>query len=618
MFRFLLVALLLLQVAKCEMDTTNKPEYVKQQITNGIQQESKLDTVQPPQQHLEEIEHSEQQQQQQVKQEPCQKPKQEAKKKLVKKKKYDMSQIVFVVLSQKHPRHAAIGDVTKKTLVKNLKKWGVKKPKVFTLHKDLTITGGWTITPLMSILIEETHPRTEWYAFLDEASEVNLEILNQILLNHEAIGEFFIGHAIKDDFVTIIHHHDKTGLRFPDFKAGFIMSRPLVKYISKEMGKGPFALLGLPVDHSIDVPFELAKAIKLLPSRQGARFDPVLNQYYNGGPLLEHDPRFCTSYSPECAFYPRDTTCPISREKSDVLVEQTLFAVKTCKANHETRLPIVQGTWGSAARNIIYVSEEVDSDYGTTTLPGGDFNTIMGHCNRTESILKHFARTARQNNWKWLVIADDDTILSVSKLMDAIQCYDKDDGEKFALGERFGFRVNGPAKQIGSDFLVGGSSMVFNIDLVEHMVDSSHNLCTCEHPGYPDDIHLGECLFRLNVSLVHHDQFHQVRPEDYHPSRLAHQGALSFHKFENTDPINTYNTWFKSHDQHLTEKYTSNESSNNNSNSSNNSNNNNEINVDIAESKDSIENLGAESDREAQKENNYNTPTESENLHQEL
>ena len=616
MFRYLLVTLLLLQVAKCEMGTSNKPEFVEQQITNGIHQESKLDTLQPPQQHSEQLGHS--QQQQQVKQEPGQKPKQEAKKKLVKKKKYDMSQIVFVVLSQKHPRHAAIGDVTKKTLVKNLKKWGVKKPKVFTLHKDLTITGGWTITPLMSILIEETHPRTEWYAFLDEASEVNLEILNQILLSHEAIGEFFIGHAIKDDFVTIIHHHDKTGLRFPDLKAGFIMSRPLVKYISKEMGKGPFALLGLPVDHSIDVPFELAKAIKLLPSRQGARFDPVLNQYYNGGPLLEHEARFCTSFSPECAFYPRDTTCPISREKSDVLVEQTLFAVKTCKANHETRLPIVQGTWGSAARNIIYVSEEVDSDYGTTTLPGGDFNTIMGHCNRTESILKHFARTARQNNWKWLVIADDDTILSVSKLMDAIQCYDKDDGEKVALGERFGFRVNGPGKQIGSDFLVGGSSMVFNIDLVEHMVDSSHNLCTCEHPGYPDDIHLGECLFRLNVSLVHHDQFHQVRPEDYHPSRLAHQGALSFHKFEKTDPINTYNTWFKSHDQHLTEKYTSNESSNNNSNSSNNSNNNNEINVDIAESKDSIENLGAESDREAQKENNYNTPTESENLHQEL
>jgi hypothetical protein len=46
---------------------------------------------------------------------------------------------------------------------------------------------------------------------------------------------------------------------------------------------------------------------------------------------------------------------------------------------------------------------------------------------RSEScaIIAYFSQTARQNNWKWLVIADDDTILSVAKLMDAIQCYDK-------------------------------------------------------------------------------------------------------------------------------------------------------------------------------------------------
>ena len=54
-----------------------------------------------------------------------------------------------------------------------------------------------------------------------------------------------------------------------------------------------------------------------------------------------------------------------------------------------------------------------------------EVNTLVGHCNKTQSILKHFAKNARANDWKWLVIADDDTILSVSKLMDAIQCYDK-------------------------------------------------------------------------------------------------------------------------------------------------------------------------------------------------
>ena len=42
------------------------------------------------------------------------------------KKKYDMSQIAFVVLSQSHPRHAAIGDETKAILVTI--EWDPKSP----------------------------------------------------------------------------------------------------------------------------------------------------------------------------------------------------------------------------------------------------------------------------------------------------------------------------------------------------------------------------------------------------------------------------------------------------------------------------------------------------------
>jgi len=82
--------------------------------------------------------------------------------------------------------------------------------------------------------------------------------------------------------------------------------------------------------------------------------------------------------------------------------------------------------------------------------------------------------------------------------------------EKIALGEKYGFRINGPGKKVGCDFLVGGSSMVFNLNAAEHMMSESHKLCTCEHPGYPDDIHFGECLYRLNISIVHHKEFHQV------------------------------------------------------------------------------------------------------------
>ena len=49
---------------------------------------------------------------------------------------------------------------------------------------------------------------------------------------------------------------------------------------------------------------------------------------------------------------------------------RTLFAVKTNKDNHKDRLPIVKQTWAPATKNIIYVSEVVDPEFGTTVLPG--------------------------------------------------------------------------------------------------------------------------------------------------------------------------------------------------------------------------------------------------------
>jgi hypothetical protein len=46
--------------------------------------------------------------------------------------------------------------------------------------------------------LQETHPRTEWYAFLHEASEVNPKILGDILIEKDAFEESFFGHALKD------------------------------------------------------------------------------------------------------------------------------------------------------------------------------------------------------------------------------------------------------------------------------------------------------------------------------------------------------------------------------------------------------------------------------------
>ena len=53
----------------------------------------------------------------------------------------------------------------------------------------------------------------------------------------------------------------------------------------------------------------------------------------------------------------------------------------------------------SAAFNIKYVSEVEEPEFETVVLPGANFNTEQGHCQKTEAILHYFNRNAKANNW---------------------------------------------------------------------------------------------------------------------------------------------------------------------------------------------------------------------------
>ena len=86
------------------------------------------------------------------------------------------------------------------------------------------------------------------------------------------------------------------------------------------------------------------------------------------------------------------------------ILQQKLFAIKTHTANHESRLPILRGTWLNVTYHSILVSDSFESKCGTTVSPGAEKNTAFGHCRKSMSILKHFKSKAKKNNWNWLVI----------------------------------------------------------------------------------------------------------------------------------------------------------------------------------------------------------------------
>eukprot|EP00095_Tigriopus_kingsejongensis_P006246 snap_masked-scaffold1159_size58420-processed-gene-0.4 protein:Tk06246 transcript:snap_masked-scaffold1159_size58420-processed-gene-0.4-mRNA-1 annotation:"general transcription factor iif subunit 1 isoform x1" len=259
---------------------------------------------------------------------------------------------------------------------------------------------------------------------------------------------------------------------------------------------------------------------------------------------MDHLEPFCAQAGQEgCATYPVPINCPTTEEELEETLKATLFAVKTCEKFHEERLTVIQETWGPAAVNVIYVSEKEDPQFDTLRLPGLR-NTERGHCNKTMSIVNYFRAHARERGWQWLVIADDDTILSVGKLASMLRCYDPQD--LVAIGQRYGFRI--ATGQHGYDYPTGGSSMIFSLPLIEKMADQKSH-CRCPSEEHPDDMLLGACLTNMGISLTHSKRLHQGRPEDYHEKLLAEHDPVSFHKFWQTDPVKTYRKWFAEWDE---------------------------------------------------------------------
>ncbi|KAK2171440.1 hypothetical protein NP493_1065g01034 [Ridgeia piscesae] len=199
--------------------------------------------------------------------------------------------------------------------------------------------------------------------------------------------------------------------------------------------------------------------------------------------------------------------------------------------------PHIKLTWGRQTRNIEYYSHQVDDTIPTIDL--GIPNTEGGHCAKTHAIL---TRVHHRPGMKWLIIVDDDTLLSVPRLRRLLACYDPT--EPVALGERYGYAVNTGQ---GYDYITGGGGMVFSQAAVHTLVEG--NDCRCGVPNSPDDMHLGMCLKRFHIPLTHSPLFHQARPADYSPGYLSSQLPVSFHKHWNCDPYKEYAQWLAADDE---------------------------------------------------------------------
>ncbi|XP_049529807.1 beta-1,3-glucosyltransferase [Anopheles darlingi] len=461
-------------------------------------------------------------------------------------------ELSFLVLSQPAKFNAARARSLRYSIVEQLKELtqpdagGPNEPdNVFLSHELFPDNdGAWAITPVLrhvrTSLLKATHRTARWLIICEEQSHVNVSLLAHHLAKEDYREKLFLGYPLHDREATIIHHFaffkNPSSFLYPYVRAGVALTVPLVDHLVELIPLVPLS------DFFIDAAHEFA----LLLWRQGTGY-PLQPRRY-----------FCAKPAPGCAIQAlfQGAAVPgapargaasgemtVSCGRKPTSIEHIMFAVKTCHKYHRDRIPVLKHTWTRFVEHLRYFSDASDHTIPTvvTSVP----NTGAGHCAKTLAILRLIRDEIRFNatlqaTVRWVMLVDDDTILSPSSLVRFLSCYDPD--RDLYLGERYGYHL---MSTDGYNYVTGGGGIVLSVAIL----DALQQTCECPAPSSPDDMILAACLQRLGVRPIHSSLFHQARPSDYAPELLDPLRTVSFHKHWQVDPHQVYNRWFRQSDE---------------------------------------------------------------------
>ncbi|XP_029029161.1 beta-1,3-glucosyltransferase isoform X2 [Betta splendens] len=426
---------------------------------------------------------------------------------------FGLERVAFVIQSQRSSYHARRGSQRRAEILQQAAELAQGLPLVLLLHELSDYDGIWSILPALPHLSSTYGPSASWFVFLQEETRVTLAALLQVLHRYEEQKEWFLGKRLHDNEASIIHHYafseDPASFGYPDPGAGWALSTALLHRLAERLQHEH-----LKSDFTIDWKHELA--LYIWDEGNGRKLTPV--------------PEFCTTARDSCATtftsYLPDCGDPVSKE--DLFV-----AVKTCQKFHAQRVPVVKATWEEEAALLEYYSDVWDASIPTVNL--GLPNTDRGHCGKTFAILRRFLSPAVPRA-DWLLVVDDDTLISLPRLRRLLSCYDP--REALSLGEKYGYGL----VHSGYSYTTGGAGMVLSRAAVSRLLSSG---CSCYSDEAPDDMVLGRCLTSLRVPVTHSPLFHQARPEDYAEALISPQEAISFHKHWNVDPVAVYRHWLQ-------------------------------------------------------------------------
>ncbi|EGT56187.1 hypothetical protein CAEBREN_29972 [Caenorhabditis brenneri] len=366
--------------------------------------------------------------------------------------------------------------------------------------------GMWTMVPA----ILKLPVVSDWIIIAEDTSELNIKPLKHFIKNKSHADPIFIGFGLQDREPTIIHHfgmNTPDGFRYPMLSAGFILSRNIIEAVRKVDRNERWS------GFAIDAKYEFAL---------------LVHKWSNI--IMEHSPEsFCCGEHFDTCIVSCALPAPSISTETILSDSEIHVMIKTFEGHHKTRLSVLKNTWTSNIPRIEYCSDVENLEIPTVNLGVG--NTERGHCVKTWAIFRRFLDVSGEGA-KWLVIADDDTLMSWKRLKKMLEIYDPRDN--IIIGERygFGFIMSGES---GYDYPTGGSGMIFSRSAVESILKTCP---TCAADTDPDDMTIGICAVTSGVPIIHEQRLHQARPQDYAPEYL--QEPISFHKFTDVDPIQVY------------------------------------------------------------------------------
>ncbi|KAH8281459.1 hypothetical protein KR054_000731 [Drosophila jambulina] len=476
-------------------------------------------------------------------------------------------EVLLVISCPPYPRQAQdecftlAGSVREQHRQLNLTGDAVLGDYVVKIHVMPELFNYWTLLDALPHLGSQTRllsARTEWIIWCQHNTHVaSLRDLLQHLRGQDHDEFAYYGHALYDSEATIIHHFwhykDPRWFPYPMLSAGVVFTGSLFRRLTELVALNA-QNNSRPSEFSIDASHELARFIfDNLRPEDDEHCEAALSRkiilknaaYICPMAIPAESPKSPTGGTPSCALYAKPKEpygAPMSAsttlgDRKEHCVHTTgshiYFAIKTCAKFHKERIPIIERTWAADTRHRRYYSDVADD--GIPTISTGIPNTQTGHCAKTMAILQLSLKDiGEQSNIRWLMLVDDDTLLSVPRLSALLSCHNH--SELVYVGQRYGYRLHAPD---GFNYHTGGAGILLSLPLVRLIVDR----CSCPSPSAPDDMILGYCLQVLGVPAVPAAGMHQARPQDYARELLQLDTPVSFHKFWGTEPDHTYSRW---------------------------------------------------------------------------